>query len=199
MELTLGSLVNEALGGIASCRRQAQDSPVWRRNRPRRPRDQAARATPSLHGCLGSMCPPSHGTVRRKTARHGAGMVEAQPGVTSIGIAGALVLAIGVWIVERAIAGFAHDLLGRCRCRHHRQRSRRTKKPVSRHRIPPCEGPEGDNPVRPAGIPCRISHTSVTTATLSPGLSAPRDNGLTCRRSSRRDGCRRCERRARPP
>src|SRR3954453_21734775 len=126
--------------------------------------DCANPGLPSLHGRLGSVGALFHDAVRLRAARHGAALVEAQPGVTGIGIARTLVLAIGVRIVERAIAGFAHGLLGRCGSRHHRQRSRRTKKPVDRHRIPPCEGPEGCNPARTARIPRRASHTPVTTA-----------------------------------
>src|SRR6478672_2892000 len=153
MELTLASLVNETLSGGEGCRRQPQGGcrssiePDWRNGANRRAacrrsagrlkrlrelRDSLGRVTPSLHRCQGSMRSFFHDAVRLRAARHGATLVEAQPGVTGIGIARALVLAIGVWVVERAIAGFAHHLLGRCRRGHHRKRSRRTKKPVHR-------------------------------------------------------------------
>src|SRR6478609_1769834 len=91
----------------AACRRSA-----GRLQRLRELWDLLERATPSLHRCRVSMRSFFHDAVRLRAARHGASLVEAKPSVTGIGIARALVLAIGVWIVERAITGFAHDLLG---------------------------------------------------------------------------------------
>src|SRR3954453_8563413 len=140
MELTLGSLVNEALGGwrrvppATTAGRCSTMEPAWF-GRAKKSADRMAAVRrsiaevadcanpglPSLHGRLGSVGALFHDAVRLRAARHGAALVQAQPGVTGIGIARALVLGIGVRIVERAIAGFAHDRLGCCRCRYHRQ------------------------------------------------------------------------------
>src|SRR4026207_1343025 len=73
---------------------------------PRELQDSQERVSPSLHGCQGSMRSLFHDAVRLRAGRRGAALVETQPGVTRVGISWALVLAIGVWIVERAIAGF---------------------------------------------------------------------------------------------
>src|SRR5829696_5687109 len=193
MELTLGSLVN---GWLVRWRRvppatqrgsRLTMEPAWRRRKkiggPEAggpPIDGWACeltgwAKPALlspHGCQRPVRTlPNHDAGRRSAVRYAVALVE--PPRVGVGIAWTLVLAIGVRIVKRAIAGFGHRLLcqGTCHagCRHHGQSGRRAHKPVSRHRIPPCEGPEGDNPVRPVRIPCRTSHTSVTTATPSPG------------------------------
>src|SRR3954452_5922585 len=90
----------------AGCRRSGCQQ--WM---PRELQDSQERVSPSLHGCQGSMRSLFHDAVRLRAGRHGAALVETQPGITRVGISRALVLAIGVWIVERAIAGFAHDLL----------------------------------------------------------------------------------------
>src|SRR5258705_1078614 len=177
MELTLASLVNEALVRWRRALAAIAGRLVGRWNLTRRgPAISAGpmlagrqsisqnlqgyiissfgeRSASVIHAYRGFVRSLFHDADSLRVARHGGALVEAQPRVTGIGIARALVLAIGVWIVERAIAGFAHDLLGHCRCGDHSQRSRCTKKPVDRHRIPPCEGSPRDNPGRAGLIP----------------------------------------------